>query len=689
MWQRFKSLVSYQKGPSDDIQRDSATSQETSNSTKRHKIESDIQRDTCMSQEARYNIDKCYALLTGADSATNGRTYLGFVRKDLERMERVLKELQFEVSNPCLDRDGVSRAFLFDDCICDKGNTRDLSQYSCSLFYFSGHGDKERVLLSNGDSATYAEIVQQFNASSTERPKIFIFDCCLADLEESREGCSELHLRDIPPHVLVVFGCMPDELAYGDKETGSFFTLKLDNKLRAFVEKLSFFNIIHQVTGASKDPKHVVNAFVISTFQKDLYFKGRLNQRRPLFHSKKDVMDHIETIGHGVKVLVCYSPDPRGCASDQHEGRSKRVKDTRMRIAHLALRLERHGFSVFTDLLKGGEDPDQLLKWYYNHIENDDFILVVHSQRLKELCQTERLDDNSDWQTKLVYNCCNNFYSYLSNNTDCRRFIPVVIDCMGHCSVPSLFQGKSLYDVTEEKEFNYDSDPSHCGFDALVCRMAGIDRAKIEHPPIRGPVQTITGEGTVYMDDPEPDITSYLTLKPGYRYVSPEQHSDTPKVPRLVQLTALPLPPEPSLHAPPPPQATPPHPLPPPPPPPSSQSAWVSAQASGGSDPLASLPCSPVNQTTFLWLCANIVQWKFVARFLGVSESDIAAIEAREPDDLRERCYQMLLLWNRRNPQGTYRDIGAAIAESSKNRHLLGGYVEEVQKLLSGHEHME
>lgn len=205
-------------------------------------------------------------------------------------------------------------------------------------------------------------------------------------------------------------------------------------------------------------------------------------------------MDHIETIGHGVKVLVLYCPDPksaRGCVADQQGERSRRVKDTREHVARLVNRLECHGFSVFTDLHKGGEDHGQLFKWYCNHMESDDFILVVCSQGFKELCHMERLD-KEDMLAKLVYSCCKKMYDCQVAEPDSKKFIPVVIDHMSSDSVPPLYRGSILYDVTDEKEFNYDSHPYHYGFDALVCRMAGIDRAKIEKT-IRGSVQQIRG----------------------------------------------------------------------------------------------------------------------------------------------------------------------------------------------------
>ena len=213
--------------------------------------------------------------------------------------------------------------------------------------------------------------------------------------------------------------------------------------------------------------------------------------QRPSFTSRAEVMDYLDTLGHGVKVLVCYSPDPKSakdCEPEEQQAKRSRTQDTRRRIGRLACRLERHGFSVFTDL-KGG---DPLLKWYTNHIESDDYVLLVCSPAFEELFRMERLEGVSDWQAKLVYSYCNNIFSQLATNPDTRKkFIPVVIDSAYSESVPSLFQGSSLYRITNDKAFNYDSDQ---GFDALVCRMAGIDRAKIEKELLRGPVVQVTGE---------------------------------------------------------------------------------------------------------------------------------------------------------------------------------------------------
>ena len=246
----------------DDIQKDGASSQETSNDIK------------------RYKIDKCYALLTGADINPSSRTSLptlGFVHKDLQRMNNVLRELGFDVSNPCLGREtDVSREFLFDKCI--NNPSRDLAQ-SCSLFYFSGHGDKEKVLLSNGESATYVDIILNFNCSSADAPRIFIFDCCC---DAPSEGVTpELSLLDnIQPHVLVVFACMPDDITYGNKKNGSYFTHKLENRLRAFVNELSFVEIILQVTGTevikegTRQREYELNPFVVCSLRQQLHFGG-------------------------------------------------------------------------------------------------------------------------------------------------------------------------------------------------------------------------------------------------------------------------------------------------------------------------------------------------------------------------------------------------------------------------------
>ena len=434
--------------------------------------------------------------------------------------------------------------------------------------------------------------------------------------------------------------------------------------------------------------------------------------RRPLFASKEEVLKHISTIGHGVSVLVCYSPDPRSAKDRESQTETPQVKrqiirDTRRRVGGLACRLEQLGFSVFTDLLKGGENPDQLLKWYSNHIQRDNWIILVCSPAFEELFRVQKLEGSSDWQDKLVYSYCNNIYCHLVHNPDVRKkFIPLVFQPQHACSVPSLFQGSFSYCITEDKAFNYDSSPSDLGFDALVCRMAGIDREEIERKSIRGQIQPVAGkrvlcyvlitnsnnagEGGMHMGDPEPDISSLFTLKPGYKFVSPQELSEAPQIPRLQLSEVVPRPqgPSPPIH-----QTTPtigPHPsgaqttptIGPHPP-----GASAGARALGAANAaLAGLPPLPVNQKVFIWLSRNIVQWKFLARYLRVSESDIIAIEHSESGDLQEQCYQMLLLWNRQHPQGTYRDIGAAMAESSKNCHLLDGFAAAVQMVLDSAE---
>lgn len=606
----------------------------------------------------------------------------GFVDKDLQRMERVLKELNFEVFSPCLNRtDKVSREFLFDRCIND--TTRDLAQYDCSLFYYSGHGNREGVVLSTPDErATYAEIIRTFNGSSTDKPKVFIFDCCRDDEEATSEDgtlgqsccCGEISL-----HTLVVFACMAEERTYGRREKGSDFTTKLVNKLMAFADDLSVSEIFQQVAG---------NSSVILRLQKELRFKRRSPLRKREFSSKQEVMDHVDTIGCGVKVLVCYSPDPRSVRDWETDlGSSQGVKETRIRIKQLVRQLERHGFSVFTDLFNGSVEPTVLLKQYDNHLRGDDFVLVVGSQALKELFQMEEeeLRGVSHQWVKLVYKYCELICGCIATETgrNSSTLIPLVIDPKRSSDVPTLFQGSIVYNITTDVEFDFDSDRGN-DISALVCRMAGIDRVKIEQEGLRGPICHITGEGTVSMTDPEPTIESLLTLKPGYKFVSCQQQSEVQNVPQLHQLTRVQLSQEPRLSTSASNQTLPSvgfrqvSPALPP------QSMLASTQALTGTDLVSGIPCSPVSKRVFIWLCDNVVEWKFVARHLGISEVDIVSVEGRDPNDPREQCYQMFLVWvNQYSPSGTYRDIGAAIAQSSKNRHLLHDYATQVQRLLN------
>ena len=225
-----------------------------------------------------YENSSIYALLIG-DEGPSYR-YLGFVHKDLELMEDVLKrKLNFVVSNPCLIRDNTSgrvrpltRAILYDEYI--NGPPREeQDQYSCFLFYYSGHGDSSGILLSSDQLARveYDEIVQTFRGTCINKPRIFIFDCCRSNSSCSKKEPMAIFCnRDIPRDVVVVFACVSEEDCYGDKN-GSHFTRHLADKLATLYHDMSFNDIIAQASWVNDYNRPC--PILVSTLTQQLYFR--------------------------------------------------------------------------------------------------------------------------------------------------------------------------------------------------------------------------------------------------------------------------------------------------------------------------------------------------------------------------------------------------------------------------------
>ena len=68
--------------------------------------------------------------------------------------------------------------------------------------------------------------------------------------------------------------------------------------------------------------------------------------------------------------------------------------------------------------------------------------------------------------------------------------------------------------------------------------------------------------------------------------------------------------------------------------------------------PTASTPHQEQCQKAFLWLAGEVTtNWKFIARRLGVRESDIDYIDHKYDRDSIEKVYQMLMRWVQTNKE--------------------------------------
>ena len=101
------------------------------------------------------------------------------------------------------------------------------------------------------------------------------------------------------------------------------------------------------------------------------------------------------------------------------------------------------------------------------------------------------------------------------------------------------------------------------------------------------------------------------------------------------------------------------------------------------SDPGA-LPLTPPPPGLLLWLSDEVVQWKFLGRYLGMEEPTIERIALEDPNNIREQCFQMLKTFERQQgAECTCRRLGEALLQSEKNRHLFGKFCGKLRELSS------
>ena len=205
----------------------------------------------------RYLIKKPlgYALLLGSSHynvADVAHQPLKCVEKDLRVMEEMLREGGWEVSVPygCNTEVGNYRDEM------RKLGGRDMKSYSCFMFYFSGHGSPEGMLLQpNGDVVRFEEVINSVRRLEDlqGRPKILIFDCCRGGGDDCAVGSRFMSLGEqfaSKYHDMVVcFACTNNATSVAGHENGSVFTQNFARKMRQLGRELSFVDLLSQVTG--------------------------------------------------------------------------------------------------------------------------------------------------------------------------------------------------------------------------------------------------------------------------------------------------------------------------------------------------------------------------------------------------------------------------------------------------------
>ena len=215
-----------------------------------------------------------YAVLLGSDR-TPYEAPVKCVRKDLELMEKTLRHCEWEVSSPCIKngRPGITLTQdLYYDVLKSLRENPSLCDFSCFLFYYTGHGVSNAIVLHDGSDITYGDIVTNIsNLPALEgKPKIFIFDSCRTTLDadhfeyllEDKSGGFHVDIRRRyeqekekhpgypPPDTIICFSANDGGEAYGTGK-GSFYTLAFSSTIRRFRRRLSFSEIMTQTNGGT------------------------------------------------------------------------------------------------------------------------------------------------------------------------------------------------------------------------------------------------------------------------------------------------------------------------------------------------------------------------------------------------------------------------------------------------------
>ena len=86
------------------------------------------------------------------------------------------------------------------------------------------------------------------------------------------------------------------------------------------------------------------------------------------------------------------------------------------------------------------------------------------------------------------------------------------------------------------------------------------------------------------------------------------------------------------------------------------------------------------SQQVITWLTQKVSHWKFIARWLGLSETEVSRIISDNPNEDREQCYQMFVRWKAVSPESyTYPVLGEALRRESQE--LFNEFVKEVYRV--------
>ena len=197
-----------------------------------------------------------YALLLGSSRYSTREGRLKCVETDLAVVQAVLRDGGWQVDSPygCnAEKQGC------EEKIRELGQAN-LEQYSCFLFYFSGHGSHEGMLFQpDGGVIPYKHVVDSVLALEDLRgkPKILIFDCCRTDCGSTDCSSSENKaVKSLGEHfaakyhdTIVCFACTANTTSMALGDDGSIFTRNFASKLDQFGKVMSFVELLTQAMG--------------------------------------------------------------------------------------------------------------------------------------------------------------------------------------------------------------------------------------------------------------------------------------------------------------------------------------------------------------------------------------------------------------------------------------------------------
>ena len=210
--------------------------------------------------------------------------------------------------------------------------------------------------------------------------------------------------------------------------------------------------------------------------------------------TKQDVLNNLPKLGRDLSVFICYIPDPESPYSDPKDrNREAVIGRNQILVTHLIRVLERHGFNVISDLHLGDAQPLNWLQWYTSRIDLCDYLIMVCSPAFRELFSCEQPRYHIPDERVSQFMCYRqamyaNIEREVRETPNTSKFIPVILDRAWTVdnSVPTLFAMAKTYQLYSDIPRKFDYDEEHRDFEMLVCRMAGIERMKLDKPVDQG-----------------------------------------------------------------------------------------------------------------------------------------------------------------------------------------------------------